>query len=314
MIVIEDYRNIRLKQPVIATMGIFDGVHIGHRKIITRCVNRARLVNGTSCVITFYPHPLKVVSPALYPPLLMPVEQRLEIFKNLGVDRCLLINFNKKFARLSAENFAVDILAGALGIKEFIVGYNLRFGFAARGNIKLLDRFSREHGFRLTVLKALKYKGRSISSTYVRDVIAKGNLSLASRLLGREYSIFGEVVRGDKRGTRLGFPTANIETLQEVLPPAGVYAVRVSLNKQTHIGMLNIGVRPTFPGARTQIRPRIEVHIFGLDKILYGNKIEVFPVKKIRDEKRFKDKYGLIEQLRKDSVIARIILKSGAAN
>jgi riboflavin kinase/FMN adenylyltransferase len=314
MRVIKDYRNIRLKQPVIATMGIFDGVHPGHREIITRCVNRARSVNGTSCVITFYPHPLKIVSPVLYPPLLMSIEQRLEIFKNLGVDLCLLINFNKKFARLSAENFVRDILAKALGVKEFIIGYNLRFGFAARGNIRLLDRLSREHGFRLTVLKALKYKGRGISSTYVRDIIAKGDLSLASRLLGRSYSIFGEVVRGNKRGTRLGFPTANIETLQEVLPPRGVYAARVSLKKQTYMGMLNIGVRPTFIRERAQIKPRIEVHLLGVDKILYGNKMEIFPVKRIRDEKKFKDKYGLIEQLRKDEVIARIILRSNTPN
>ncbi|MBM3254445.1 MAG: bifunctional riboflavin kinase/FAD synthetase [Candidatus Omnitrophica bacterium] len=315
MLVIKDYRKIKhnLKQPVVATIGIFDGVHIGHREIINRCINKAKRNKGTSFVITFYPHPLKIISPKLCPPLIMSFEQRLNIFKELGVNACVVMNFNKEFAKVSAEKFVVDIVIKTLKIRELFIGHNFRFGFKAEGDISLLKRLSRHLAFKVTTIKKVKFKGKPISSTEIRRLIEKGDLVSVKSLLGKDCSIYGTVIKGQGRGTKLGFSTANIKTLQEVLPPNGVYAVRVTVRKENYTGMLNIGTRPTFlkTPERYQaenIKPQIEVHLFNICKILYGEKMEISFVKKIREEKRFKDKYELIEQIRKDSVIAKAIL------
>lgn len=324
MIIIKNYKHItqeKLKQPVIATIGIFDGVHLGHRHIIIKCVNRAKETKGSSVIVTFYPHPLKRLNPELCPPLIMSLAQRVRVFEELGVDLCVIINFTKIFAGLSAVNFVHKVLIKALGIEELFIGYNFRFGFKAEGDINLLKKISRQMGFKVTIVREIKSKGRSISSTGIRRLTEKGKLLEASRLLGKPFSIYGVVVRGEKRGTTLGFPTANIKTSQEVLPPNGVYAVRANLEKGYYTGMLNIGTRPTFlktPRSRRtrklNIKPRIEVHLFGVNRFLYGKEIEVFPLKKIRGERRFKDKYSLMERLRKDSVIAKAILNNISKN
>ncbi len=318
MVIIKNYKHIiqeKLRQPVIATVGIFDGVHLGHRHIIAKCVDKARQSKGSSILITFYPHPLKRLNTKLCPPLIMSLEQRLKIFEELGVDLCVIINFTKIFAGLSAVNFVHKVLIKRLRIKELFIGYNFRFGFKAKGDINLLKKISRQAGLKVTIVREVKVKGRPISSTAIRRLTEEGKLSEAGRLLGKPYSIYGVVVKGEKRGAGLGFPTANIKTYQEVLPPNGVYAVMADIEKRCYMGMLNIGTRPTFlktPHSRKMsklaIKPEIEVHLFGVNRFLYGKEMEIFPVKKIRDERKFKDRHSLMERLRKDSVIAKAIL------
>lgn len=281
----------RFKSPVVA-LGVFDGVHRGHRKILIAASRKARSIKGTSMALTFWPHPQKEGA-------LNSLEHRLRLIAELGIDVCVVINFNRGFAKMTAEDFVKRILFKKLGARYIYVGDNFRFGRGARGGIKTLKKLSKEYKFRLMAFKVLKVKKHPISSTYIRALIKNGDLGLAQRLLSRPVGVLGTVIKGSSIGRKLGFPTANINPHHEVIPARGVYAVKVIFDKKRLDGICNIGYKPTFkiPG-----RPRehIELHIFNFHKNIYGKYLEVQFIRKIREEKKFSSSAALVEQIKKD--------------
>jgi len=293
----------------LVTVGTFDGVHLGHQSIISYLVDRAKKQNALSVAVSFDPHPRQVVkgSPV---PLLTTIEERAAAFEGLGLDRFIVIPFTKEFANTSAEQFVVDILVNRIGLKEIIIGHDHGFGKGREGDKELLVSLGREYNFTVDVIPAQVLELDVVSSTRIRTELQEtGNVELVTKLLKRRYSLSGRVVSGDGRGAGIGFPTANIQVNhpQKVVPRKGVYAVLVHLfDSRVRMGMLNIGVRPTFDGHDT----RIEVHIFDLEENLYEKEIRVEFVRRIRDEKKFNSVDALVQQLSKDKVRCRAELES----
>ncbi len=297
-------RGLRsLKNPMKAsalTIGMFDGVHIGHRKIIASVVACARDRGLEAVVVTFDPHPSRVLSPSNKSPSLISLDHRLDLFKRMGVDTAVVINFAKPFARMAPENFVKKILIDLLGARFIFTGENFLFGNSASAGFEALRRIASPYGVKVTSISAIKVSGKVISSSSIRKYIMSGELRRAKQLLGRPVSILGTVVKGARFARVLGYPTANINPHHEVIPPAGVYAVKVRIGKSVRGGVLNIGRRPTFYSPRDE-EPDIEAHIFDFKAHIYGKEIEVSFIKKIRGEKRFKDAGALIRQIKKDT-------------
>jgi riboflavin kinase/FMN adenylyltransferase len=288
------------KKNVIA-IGIFDGVHKGHKKILAAAVRIAGKNRTKAIAVTFYPHPLSVLRPGKSPLSLISLKHRINLIKSAGVDRCAVIGFTKDFAAVSAEDFIKKILIKKFNAGWVVIGEDFTFGAGRKGDYYFLKARSSAYGFKTVKIKALKYKGAAISSSVLRQLIREGRLKLAERLLGRPVSVTGTVVRGNRLGRVLGFPTANINPHHEAAPPSGVYAVKVNLDKKHHNGVLNIGIRPTFYGLNKQDKePAIEVFVFNFSKTIYGKNIEVLFVKKLRDEKKFDSKEDLVRQITKD--------------
>lgn len=305
MRVIYDLKNFkqRLKKPIV-TIGMFDGFHRGHQYILRKVIARAKKSKGTSLVVTFHPHPLKVLNPAASALMLTSIDHRLELIGKLGIDVCLVITFTKKFSRLSADEFVKAILVSKIEAHTVMVGSAFTFGKGGEGNVTLLGRLGREYGFEVNQVRPIKVEGAVVSSTQIRDLIEEGRLKRASALLNRPVSIFGTVIKGASRGRLLGYPTANIDPHHEIVPPPGVYVVRVALTSGKFDGILNMGTRPTFGSGE----PTIEVHIFNFQKSIYGQNIEITFIKKIRDEKKFRNKEKLLQQIRKDEKQAKKLL------
>lgn len=298
----------RFNKPVL-TIGIFDGVHLAHQKIIQQVVRQARIIKGTSIVLTFYPHPLKVLRHKQSSPTITSLEHRIDLIRQLGADVCLLLNFNKEFAQMPAERFIKDILVDNIGIKYLIVGKGFCFGRKRSGSFSFLHRLSKIHGFKVRRINPIKVSAKTISSSRIRQLIQNGRITQANKFLGRNFSIYGVVKKGNSRGRILGYPTANICPEQEVLPLAGVYAVWVKLGGKIFPGILNIGIRPTFR-AKHKAATVIEVHIFKFNNPIYGKRLEVFFVQRIRPEKRFPSRQALLARIKIDLSQAKKILKS----
>jgi len=314
------YRSLKsVKIPssgTVVAIGIFDGIHKGHRRIIDRLVGRAKATKRKSLILTFYPHPASVLISRKPAPLLVSLKHRLRLFEDLGIDIAVVVKFTENFSGTGAERFVRDILQKRLGMKEMVVGDNFVLGSKRAGNVKLLKRLSEEYGFTLTRVKLLKSNRRVISSTYIRALIIRGRLAKASGLLGRPVSILGSVKRGTKRGRLLGYPTANIDPHHEAIPPSGVYAVYINYRGKRYKGILNIGIRPTFQSIESALyakhyppEPTIEVHILNFNKDIYSKDIEIMFVKRLRSEKRFEDKQALIKKIKLDEKRARSALK-----
>ncbi|MDD4980396.1 MAG: bifunctional riboflavin kinase/FAD synthetase [Candidatus Omnitrophica bacterium] len=285
---------IKFRKPVVA-LGVFDGVHIGHQRILKAAVDKARRIKGTSIVVTFWPDPHKEKS-------LYSLEHRLRLIEGLGIDVCIVIKFNQKFSWISAEDFVKDILAKKIGAKHIYVGKNFRFGKQGRGDFKILTKLSGPCHFKLKVFELVKINNQSISSTYIRRLITAGRIDWARKLLFRPVSILGTVIKGSSLATRLGFPTANINPHHEVLPPAGIYAVCVILNHQCFKGVCYIGSKPTF---KSGIEKHIEVYIFNFHRDIYGRYLEIQFIKKIRQEKKFNSWQSLANQVQKDIILTK---------
>lgn len=305
-----------LKRAVV-TVGIFDGVHIGHQFILKKTIARAKRIGGTSVVVTFNPHPLKVLRPQASPALLTSLNHRIGLIACLGADVCLVMNFTKRFCCLSPGNFIKNILVKKLRTREIFVGDNFHFGYGEKGSIKLLQDMSEKFAFKVNCVNPvrnydiasskedisngvniLKNRGSVISSTQIRLLIERGKIKQAAHLLDRPVSILGTVIKGSARGRWMGYPTANIDPHQEAIPPRGVYAVRIKLGKRNLSGLLNIGTRPTF--SLPANRPSIEVHIFDFKEDIYGRDLEISFVKKLRCERRFLTKEQLAKQIERD--------------
>lgn len=291
----------------IATIGVFDGVHAGHKGIIGKVVSSARKAKLKSVVVTFDPHPVKILSPRHKILSLISLNHRIRLIEELGVDILVIVKFTRAFSGLKAEEFVKDILAGKLRIRRLFVGGNFYFGNSASAGPEELERLSKIFKFKAVVIKPLKAGKHIISSSLIRKLILRGKLREAAALLGRPVSVFGTVVKGSGIARKLGCPTANVNPHHEVIPPRGVYAVRARLGRKMLRGIVNIGFRPTFYSSRDE-EPTVEAHFFGFKGNIYNKDIEVYFVNKIRDERKFRSKAALINQIRADVTLARKML------
>ena len=290
--------------PSVVTVGVFDGVHIGHKKVITQLLKEAKAYKLKPVVITFDPHPAKLLKQRGRVLMLSSLQHRLRLLEELGVELCVVIDFNRKFIEKDAESFLRDLLVNKLNMKKLVIGDKFSFGRERLKNAASLRSISKKLGFQVRIIRSKRYKSAAISSSVIRHLIEKGKLNIASRLLARPVSVLGTVIHGRKRGRIIGFKTANIDPHHEAIPPSGVYAVYSRIGKSNYRSVLNIGTRPTF----NEKDPSIEAHIFGINRDLYGKVIEVSFVKKIRPEKRFENEDILRAQIIKDSIVAKRLL------
>jgi riboflavin kinase/FMN adenylyltransferase len=269
-----------IRNPVV-TIGNFDGVHWAHQAIFKKVMERARDIDGTSMVITFEPHPVKVMFPEKAKPLITILEQKRELVSKQGIDILLLIEFTLEFAAIPARDFVKDILVDKIGVKEIVVGHDYAFGRNREGNIDLLEQMGQDFGFKVLEVEPVYVGKRLVSSTSIRNLIMEGNVCEARRLLGRNYQIRGEVVRGRKRGgTLVGYPTANLRLMDELIPKEGVYIVTVDIGGLIYQGLTNIGYNPTFKDKALSV----ETHIFDLCADIVGEKLKIDFISRLRDE------------------------------
>ncbi len=287
------------------TIGNFDGVHLGHKTLLNKVIEKAKEINGPSIVMTFDPHPLKVMNPEKCPPLITTYERKIELIAKAGIDILICVRFTLDFAKTSAERFVKDILCNTIGMKAVLVGPDYTFGKDREGSVDLLKQFSATCGFDVTVVPWIGPEAERISSTKARNLIVAGKVSDAQKLLGRHYQVRGSVVPGRNRGGRLlGFPTANIKSHNELCPRTGVYAVTVEYGQTVYKGVANIGYSPTFADHTFTV----EVHVLDFDKNIYGDCIRINFIERLRGEKKFSGPEELAGQIRKDITKATELL------
>jgi riboflavin kinase / FMN adenylyltransferase len=286
----------KFKDPV-ATIGNFDGVHKGHQALFKKVIERASDIDGTSLVITFDPHPIKVMSPDRLKPLITGLEQKQELVTDFGLDILLLIRFTLEFAALSAREFVKAILVDRLGVKEIVVGYDYAFGHNREGNIEVLQEMGREFGFAVHQIGPVRVGETLISSTSIRNLLLEGKVSEVNQLLGRQYQIRGEIIRGRNRGkTLLGYATANLQPTDGLIPKRGVYIVLVEVAGTLYQGLTNIGFNPTFKEKDLTI----ETHILGLSRTIVKEGIRINFLFRLRDEIAFASPEQLSQQISRD--------------
>jgi riboflavin kinase/FMN adenylyltransferase len=283
---------------VCLAIGFFDGVHLGHQQIIRQTISDARQHDAMAVVLTFDRHPNSIVAPDRVPPLIYSLPQKLCAIESLGADGLLLIQFDKKFSEQTGEKFIRSLTRDFGKIHSVCVGADFVFGHKRSGNVALLKKLGSEIGFQVHGLAAVSLDGQIVSSTRIRETIRAGNFDAASQMLGRTYAISGCVVEGDKLGHKLGFPTANLDTTNLILPPNGVYSGCTKLKGQFYRVALNIGLRPTV--AVNKPRLRVEAHLLNFDGKLYGEELEIEIGEKLRDERKFVSPVELREQIARD--------------
>ncbi len=294
-----------LEGPVVLAIGVFDGLHRGHQAVIQQAQARAAQCGGVMVLMTFDPHPVRVLRPGAAPKLLCTAEHQQLILAREGVTHLLLCTFDEAFARTSAEDFVQSLAAACRKLEAVFVGETWRFGARRAGDIGLLKRLGAELGFEAFGIQPLTVGGKVVSSTLVRHAVERGDFVAAKELLGRDYTVLGTVIEGRKLARQLGFPTANLDVHNEQLPPAGVYAVRALVNETWHPAVANLGRRPTVAEADDL---SLEVHLFDFEADLYGQLIEVTFVQHLRDENKFGGLEELKAQIAVDSGQARQIL------
>ncbi len=307
MIVHDGYENLEGIKNAVVTIGTFDGIHLGHQEIISRIIELAKSVNGETALVTFWPHPRYVLSPNNENmKLLTTFDEKAEILSQLGLDHIVKVNFTKEFSQWTSEQFIQRIIISALHTKRLVIGYDHRFGKDREGGFEHLKKHSDRYGFKVEEIPKQTIDDVGISSTKIRNAVDEGKVELAHDFLGRFYEINGKVVSGDKIGKTLGFATANIhvEEPYKLVPADGAYAVIAEINSKQYKGMLNIGYRPTVDG-KTK---KIEANIFEFNDNIYGEKIKVSFIKRLRDEIKFDSKAELSNQLQKDKEKAMQIL------
>ena len=300
-----------IKNPVL-TLGTYDGVHTGHQKIIDFLNKSAERIGGESVLFTFHPHPRMVLHPEDHNlELIQDVERRIERLEEAGIDHLILFPFTHDFSRMGATEFVRNILVNQLGVKLLTIGYDHHFGRNREGNIQLLKELAPIYNFEVQEIPAFQLEEVSVSSTKIRRAIQSGDIETANRYLGRPFRFSGTVVEGDKIGNTIGFPTANIGNIEEtqLIPKLGAYTVKTRVNGKIYEGMMNIGFRPTVSQDKEK---RIEVNLFDFDQSIYGLKIEVFVLKRIREEQGFNSLDELKSQLEKDALDSRNYLSSNS--
>ncbi len=294
----------RFDRPVL-TLGNFDGVHRGHQAILHRVIEYARQTGGDALALTFEPHPISILAPERAPELLTDWRSRVERIAEYGVGNVIVQRFTPAFARISAEDFLEHLLWRGLGVQALIVGHRVRFGHNRRGDAELLHRFAQTRGIDVEIVGPIEVAGELVSSSMIRSAIRAGELDRARRLLGRPHMVSGRVIQGHHRGRNLGFPTANLRYGRLVLPPDGVYAVRVRRHDKWFDGVANIGRNPTF-GDRQR---SFEVYVLDFDEEIYGERLEVSLEHQLRGEIRFDDPEALVSQIHADVEAARQLLR-----
>ena len=283
--------NAEIQRPTVLTLGVFDGLHLGHQLVMRTVVEQARELNAVPTVITFDPHPRAVLHPESAPPLLQTLDQKVEGFGVLGIQQTIVVRFTEEFSKISAHDFLRDVVKERLHAKEVYLGKGFAFGHNREGNIDLLTRVGSELGFVAGEVPEIRLRERRVSSSRIRELLAQGKVNLARRMLGRPYGVEGLVERGAERGRQLGFPTANLHPHNRVIPQNGVYVTGTLIEGQWHRSVTNLGVRPTFG---VEKEPSVETFVMNWAGDLYGDVVRVRFLRRLRDERKF----GSIEELK----------------
>lgn len=296
-------RNLSISKPILS-MGNFDGIHLGHQALLQRVVQEAKSQGGRSVVLTFEPHPLKILAPERAPRLILAHKDKMRLFQSSGVEVVIIQAFNPTFANVEAEEFVRHYLIDRLKVHKIWVGRDLRFGKGRKGRVEDLIRWGAEGGLKVGIVEPIQLEGAPISSSRIRKLIEQGDVHEVHRFLGRYHFVSGRVAPGHQRGRNLGFPTANIVTRIEVLPLDGIYATFLQVDGRLWPSVTNVGFNPTFgEGPRT-----IESYIFDFQEDLYGQQVSLFFIKRIREEKKFPSPDLLVKQMKKDVLSAQEIL------
>jgi riboflavin kinase / FMN adenylyltransferase len=293
-------------RPTVVTVGTFDGVHRGHWEVLREISRRARATDGRSVLVTFHPHPLRVVRPEHAPPLLTTPAEKREILAESGLEYVVFLPFTRTLQHYSAARFVREILRERIGMDELVIGYDHGFGRDREGSVETLRAIGREDGFSVDVVEAYLVDGEPVSSSRIRQLLAGGDAEAAARLLGRPYGMEGVVVRGERKGRELGFPTANVELgdAEKLVPAEGVYAAYGWVHGRRLPGLLHRGPRPTFPG----FSPTVELYLFDWSGDLYGERVRVDVVRRLREIRHFTTVEALVEAMREDERQGRALL------
>jgi riboflavin kinase/FMN adenylyltransferase len=293
-----------LPGPLFLAIGVFDGVHRGHQAVVSTSAQHARSANGTPVVVTFDPHPMKVLRPSEAPHLLTATEHKIRLIRDLGVQHLLIIKFDKTFAATAPEDFVQQLVTHSKPLREICVGHEWSFGKGRRGNLALLRKLGAHFDFKVVGIPAVTLEnGELVSSTAIRHAIEAGDLLKAAEMLGREYTILGTVVRGENLGKKIGFPTANLSAHSEQFPPNGVYFAEARLAGTAYLGVVNLGYRPTVSSGKSE--RVLEIHLLDFDHDIYGKDVEVRFVRYLRPERKFENVDALTTQIEFDVQQAR---------
>jgi riboflavin kinase / FMN adenylyltransferase len=289
--------NAGIHRPTVLTLGVFDGLHLGHQLIMQTVVERARATGSVPTVITFDPHPRAVLHPESAPPLLQTFDQKIEAFGVLGIEQTIVVRFTKEFSSIRAADFLSDVIVDRLHAQEVYLGKGFAFGHEREGNIDLLKSVGAELGFIAGEVPEVRLRGARVSSSKIRGLLAAGQVNLARRMLGRPYGVEGRVERGAERGHKLGFPTANLHPHNRVIPRNGVYVTGTLIDNQWRRSVTNVGLRPTFGDA---VEPSVETFVLNWDGDLYGDVVRVRFLYRLRDERKFNSLDELKRQITRD--------------
>ncbi|CAN5549933.1 bifunctional riboflavin kinase/FAD synthetase [soil metagenome] len=294
-----------LPGPLFTAIGVFDGVHLGHQAVISTSAAHARAAGGTPVVVTFDPHPAKVLRPEKAPHLITATQHKIALIRDLGVEHLLVVTFDREFAATPPDDFVRQLVTHANPLREICVGHEWSFGKNRAGNLTLLQQLGAEHHFEVVGIQPVTVNGTVVSSTAIRLAVENGDFARAAEMLGREYTILGTVKRGAQLGRALGFPTANLSAHSEQFPPNGVYAAEAKLEGTVLRGVANLGYRPTVAAARPE--RLLELHLFDLDRDIYGEDLEVRFVRYLRPEQKFASLEELKAQIARDVATARAL-------
>lgn len=312
MNVVNGIENYKANSKSILTIGTFDGVHLGHQKIITSLVTKAQKQGLHANILTFFPHPRMVLQKESNLKLIDTLEEKQNLLSELGIDNLIIQPFSKEFSKLTAIEFTRNVLVNELGMSSLMIGYDHRFGKNREATVKDLINYGKSYNFEVTVIPAQDISSIIVSSTKIRNAIKISDFEKVIQFLGRPFELNGKVIKGNGVGKTLEYPTANIEIKEKykLIPPKGVYLVMISFGENQFSGMMNIGNRPTISG----LDQTIEIHIFDFDKDLYGKNLKVCFLKKIRNEKKFDSLTSLKSQLKKDEENCKRILAEDSEN
>jgi len=297
-----------LRGPLFLAIGVFDGVHRGHQAVISTSASHAQSVNGTPVVVTFDPHPAKVLRPKRAPHLLTATQHKIALIRNLGVAHLLVINFDRRFSATPPEDFVQQLATRSKPLREICVGHEWSFGKDRRGNLNLLNKLGAQLGFDVVGIQPVTVNGVVVSSTAIRQAIEAGDFDTAAEMLGRQYTILGTVTPGDGLGKKIGFPTANLSAHSEQFPPNGVYLAEAWLDGVLHHGVVNLGYRPTVSHESNRV---LEIHLFDFNRDIYGQDVEVRFVQYLRPEQKFESVDALVRQIDLDVRQARELCTVG---
>jgi riboflavin kinase/FMN adenylyltransferase len=300
--------NAKIARPTVLTLGVFDGLHLGHQLIMRTVVERARATGAVPTVITFDPHPRALLHPESAPPLLQTFDQKIEALGVIGIEQTIVIRFDKEFSQVRAEDFLRTVIADRLHAKEVYLGCGFAFGHNREGNIELLRAVSQNLGFFADEVPELRLRGRRVSSSRIRELLQQGRVNTARRMLGRPYGVEGMVVRGAERGAKLGFPTANLHPQNRVIPRSGVYVTATLIDGQWRRSVTNIGTRPTFDSAG---EGSVETFVIDWSGDLYGDVLRVRFLHRLRDEQKFSSVDELKSQIERDVTRAHHYFEHG---